>query len=390
MISVNKALAIIKSHTTARLLEISSLKNVNGHVLGEDVFSEINLPPFRQSAMDGYAVSGSKSLSFKVIGEVQAGSNINITLKEGEAVRVFTGAPVPKGTTRVLMQEHVEEVNGVITYLKDSFGKNNVKETGEQIKKGSVALSKGTLLNASAVAFLSGLGIKDVSVFKMPKVSILVSGNELQAPGEALENGKIYDSNSIMLKLLLQKIGVQNVEVVFVGDSKHEITTTVARLLEDSHFIIASGGISVGEYDLIRHAFEANSVEEKFYKINQRPGKPIYFGKKDEVSVFGLPGNPAACFINFQVYVLPALRRFIGIENTNGFKKATLLESISNPTGKSLFLRAKVTGNTIEIFKNQSSAMLQSLIDANALAYIPEDTAVCDKGKEILYLDILQ
>ncbi|QLE02583.1 molybdopterin molybdotransferase MoeA [Galbibacter sp. BG1] len=390
MITVKEALAFIKNNCTRLENRHMPLRDAIGFTLAEDIFSKIDLPPFRQSAMDGYAIREHESFTYKVIGELQAGDSADIHLKRGEAVRIFTGAKVPETATRILMQEHVSKSNKIITYQKAAFGKTNVKDPGEQIKKGAVALPQGTLLNTAAIAFLSGLGIGEVAVYKMPKVAILVTGNELQIPGTQLAAGKIFDSNSIMLQLLLKKAGIQELETIFVGDTKKETVAIVKQLLNDYDFLIASGGISVGEYDLMRDAFKVNGVNEHFYKINQRPGKPIYFGTTNKATVFGLPGNPAACFINFQAYVLPALQLAMGQREVSRFKKAQILESLANNTGKCLFLRATVSGNTVKVASNQSSSMLQSLIAANALVYIPSETNVIEKGTEVYYLDILQ
>src|SRR5690606_9445961 len=163
----------------------------------------------------------------------------------------------------------------------------------------------------------------------------------------------------------------------------------VRNLLKDQDFIIATGGISVGDYDLMRTAFEAKAVKEHFYKINQRPGKPIYFGSKGDKVVFGLPGNPAACFINFQVYVVPALGRMFG-ETSLGFKKGVCDQQIVNASNKALFLRGVCTNGHLEVFENQSSSLLQSLINANVLLYIPEEVQGIEIGDEVHYLDIVQ
>lgn len=389
MISVKEALALIQNNSISLGIAEVSVSEALDSYLSETVFSPINLPPFRQSAMDGFAVYTHQGGFYRIKEEIQAGDSKDIELKVGEGVRIFTGAQVPENADCVIMKEHILEKEEQI-FLQKKTENNNIRIPGELIKKGALALPKGTLLNSAALAFLSGLGIAKVKINKKPSVAILITGNELESAGESLTRGKIYDSNSIMLKMLLKKAGIEEIGYYNVKDTEKDSVEVVKEALENYELLIASGGISVGDYDLMRNAFNTNGVSEKFYKINQRPGKPIYFGKKQNTLVFGLPGNPAACFINYQAYVLPAIQSILGYESTSLLKKATLENDLLNPTNKSLFLRAKVQGLSVRICENQNSAMLKSLVDANALVYIPETVKKIEKGEEVHYLEILQ
>jgi len=389
MISVKEALALIQNNSISLGVEEVSVSEALDSYLSEAVFSPINLPPFRQSAMDGFAVRSHQGGFYTIKEEIQAGDSKDIKLEVGEGARIFTGAQVPDDADYVIMKEHILEKEEQI-FLQKKTEKNNIRIPGELIKKGALALPKGTLLNSAALAFLSGLGIAKVKINKKPSVAILITGNELESAGESLTRGKIYDSNSIMLKMLLKKAGIEKIACYNVKDTEEDSVEVVKKAIENYDLLIASGGISVGDYDLMRNAFQTNGVCEKFYKINQRPGKPIYFGKKENTLVFGLPGNPAACFINYQVYVLPAIQLALGNESILLLKKATLEEELLNPTNKSLFLRAEVRGGSVKISENQNSAMLQSLVAANALVYIPETIKKIEKGEEVHYLEILQ
>ncbi|WP_335966442.1 molybdopterin molybdotransferase MoeA [Galbibacter sp. PAP.153] len=389
MISVYEALQIVFQQSIAATITEASIINAEGHVLAEDVHAPISLPPFQQSAMDGFAVKLTSEENYKIVGCVQAGDISDIILKEGEAVRIYTGAKVPFSADAVLMMEHVVEKNGYIKQARPYTGKTNIKLAGEQVKKGDLAIPKNTLLNSSALAYATALGLDRIKVYKCPDVALLITGNEVQPPGDKLEGGKIYDSNSIMLQLLLRKLGIKTIRCFFVSDEMDDTLHKLKEAIENYDILIASGGISVGDYDLMQRAFETLEVTQHFYKINQKPGKPIYFGTKEKTIVFGLPGNPAACFINFQVYVVAAIQKAMNCKE-RGFKKAVLKESIENSSGKSLFLRGNKTVDGIEIHKNQSSSMLVSLIKTDVLVYVPADTACIEKGKEVLYLDILQ
>lgn len=388
MIAVAQALSLIERHVKSNNFCEVNITDALGCVLAQDVVSDIDLPPFRQSAMDGFAVRFWKGKEFTVKGEIQAGSIQEVSLQKGEAVRIYTGARVPIDADRVIMKEHVEDLTSSIQVIKFQE-KTNIKAQGEQVKRGDVVLSKGVELNTAAVSFLAGLGVDKIKVYKKPNVAILISGNELLQPGDPWEQAKTYDSNSFILKLLLKRLGIEQVSSYYVKDDAQASISTVGKLIDNHDFIVATGGISVGDYDLMRIAFEANQVEEQFYKINQKPGKPIYFGLKNNKVIFGLPGNPAACFINFQVYVLPALRRILGKTSMN-LKVGISDHRIVNTSNKALFLRGGCVNGHLEVFKNQSSSLLSSLIQANVLIYIPEDVEGIEIGDEVQYLDIVQ
>ncbi|HAV24883.1 MAG TPA: molybdopterin molybdenumtransferase MoeA, partial [Bacteroidetes bacterium] len=312
MISVSQALEQIDKHCFTNKTATKRVQKTMGMVLAADVLSPIFMPPFRQSSMDGYAILHGGSEAYKVIGEVQAGNAENTPLKAGEAVRIFTGARVPDAADTVVMQEHVTREGDYITVDKMPNKNANVRPLGEQIATGDVALEKGTLLNEASIAFLAGLGIGKVTVYKAPKVSILVTGNELQQLGNKLKEGQVYESNSISLKLALNRIGVKKVKIYSVEDDLKSTTKAVEKCLKKSDLVLISGGISVGDYDFVKQALENNEVEEIFYKVNQRPGKPLWFGLKGDTNVYALPGNPASSLSCFYLYVLPLVKAQMG------------------------------------------------------------------------------
>jgi len=389
MIEVKEALEIVAANSSVLSTQKISVHKALGYILAETIYSPISMPPFRQSAMDGYAFIHSRRHQFDVVGISQAGDHANIKLKETQAVRIFTGAYVPNDADTVVMQEHVM-VNGdsiLIAKMPEPFA--NVRSKGEQINAEDVVFEANTLITPAAIGFLACLGITEITVFKKPKVAILVTGNELVKPGKKLSKGKIYESNSVMLQAALQTIGVNKIKVHTVKDNLKATKKALKSILEKNDIVLISGGISVGDYDFVKEALLKNGVEELFYKINQKPGKPMFFGSKKDTLVFALPGNPASSLTNFYIYVYPAVKNRMGFSNTHLPKIVRKLDNdIVNNTGKTLFLKALYNETSVEILDGQSSAMLNSFAVANGLVIVPQDVENIKKGESVTILPI--
>lgn len=382
MISVESALALIDQNTTILSADSVVLKDALNHILAEDIFSPICMPPFRQSAMDGYALNHSSAIStYKLTGEIAAGSNQMYELKPGEAVRIFTGAPVPDSSNTIIQQELVNLDNGLITFTAEVKDGMNIRPKGEQIQKGELALRKNQELNPAAIGFLASLGIVTVKVLKKPQIGLLITGNELAKAGQALNEGQIYESNSLMLEAALKASLNHIPESVSVSDSLQETEKAIANLLQNNDLILISGGISVGDYDYVKPALQNLGVQEIFHKIKQKPGKPIYFGKLGKKLIFALPGNPASALMCFYIYVLPALKKMCGRE-FSGLKKTShqLITPYEKKPGLAHFLKSRLSEKGAEILEAQSSAMLNTFATANALVFIPEDVSRIESG----------
>ena len=389
MIQVDQALSIIAENSSTMSTQKILVHKALGYILAETVYSPINMPPFRQSAMDGYAFIRSERHQYDVIGISQAGDHSDIKLKENEAVRIFTGAFVPKNADTVVMQEHVlaNENSILITIMPEQF--TNVRAKGEQIVKEDVVFETNTLITPAAIGFLTCLGITEIEVYKKPKVAILVTGNELVKPGKKLPKGKIYESNSVMLEAALQTIGIKKTKVYKVKDNVKATKKALKNILEKFDIVLISGGISVGDYDFVEEALLENGVEELFYKINQRPGKPMFFGSKNETLVFALPGNPASSLTNFYIYVYPAIKNKMGFSETHLPKLIRKLNSgFTNTTGKTLFLKAIYDETNVTILEGQSSAMLNTFAIANSLLIVPHDKETLQKDEYVTLLPI--
>ena len=389
MIQVEQALSIIAENSSTMPVQKIPVHKALGYILAETVYSPINMPPFRQSAMDGYAFIHSEKHQYDVVGISQAGDHDDVKLKENEAVRIFTGAFVPKNADTVVMQEHVlaTENSILITNMPDKF--TNVRAKGEQIIKEDVVFEANTLITPAAIGFLACLGITEIEVYKKPKVAILVTGNELIKAGKKLPKGKIYESNSIMLQAALQTIGIKKTKIYKVKDNLKATKKALKNILDKYDIVLISGGISVGDYDFVKEALLANGVEELFYKINQKPGKPMFFGSKKETLVFALPGNPASSLTNFYIYVYPAIKNKMGFSQTHLPKLVRKLNSgFINTSGKTLFLKALYDETNVTILEGQSSAMLNTFAIANSLLIVPHDKESLKKGEQVTLLPI--
>lgn len=376
MITVEEAFNILKNNIVPLPnFQFMDVSNTVGCVLFEDVYSPIDMPPFRQSAMDGYALCLNGTKLYTIIGEVKAGDDRNPTLKQGEAVRIFTGAPVPDSANAVIMQEKVT-VNGQDLSLENLVPpETNIRAIGEQIKSGSKALSKGTFLTPAAIGFLTSLGHTKIKVFKYPKIAIITTGNELIEAGRTLNFGQIYESNAVMLTSSLNGIGYPSVTSFKVEDDYKSTFDLLGDVIDGHDVVLVSGGISVGDYDYVGKALQNLNVIELFYKVKQKPGKPLFFGKKGDKVVFALPGNPAAALSCFYIYVLPALKIMSGNLNfalTRIKAKSTSL--VKTKGDRAQFLKAIYNNGTVEILEGQSSSMLHTFALANALVYINETT----------------
>jgi len=364
-----------------------SINAAAGLILAEDIFSLTDVPPFNQSSMDGYAINyqgWKKKETLKIAGMAQAGLAGLDPIQSDEARRIFTGAVVPHGSDTVVMQEKVDVLDGKLLIKDNNLAiGQNVRIQGSEAKKGEIALEKGHLLNPTAIGFLAGLGIHELMVYPAPTISIILTGNELQQPGLALNYGQVYESNSYALNAAIREAGILNVDVFSAEDDLKILIEVLAIALQNSNLVLLTGGVSVGDYDFVIRAAEANGVEQVFHKIKQKPGKPIYFGKKGEKYVFGLPGNPASVLTCFYEYVYPAMG-LLGNKQKEMIKINAVLESdIKKPAGMTHFLKAYYNGKTVKELKAQESFRLSSFAKSNCLIELEAEQSEFKAGEEV-------
>lgn len=382
MISVQEAKEKIRQHSQPLAAAILPLDAAAGKTLAAEVRSPLDIPAYPQSSMDGYAIfyDGSRD-GRPVTGEIPAGRTTAFQLQPGKAVRIFTGAPVPPGADTVVMQEKCRVTDGLLYILDEQLKKgDNVRPAGSEIGRGAIGLEPGTTLSPAAIGFLAGIGITEVPVYPSPAISILITGNELQAPGSPLGYGQVYESNSFSLQAALRQVGITEIAVFHVGDDPSMLGDTLREALEKSDLVLLTGGVSVGDYDFTLEAAERNGVSAIFHKIKQRPGKPLFFGTRDEKLVFGLPGNPSSVLTCFYEYVLEA----ISIQQNKDLRLRprflALEKGYTKNHGFTHFLKGIEQGETVKALDGQESYKLNSFARANCLIVIPEDVTVSEAG----------
>ncbi|TXE15238.1 molybdopterin molybdotransferase MoeA [Seonamhaeicola algicola] len=385
MVTIQEAITTVTTNTNKLVKPtVKPIEKANGYLLFEDILSPINMPPFRQSAMDGYALNLHDSLTYMVIDEVKAGDGHKPALKPGEAVRIFTGAPVPNTANAVIMQEKVVATNNKIELAHNIDLEQNIRPLGEQVKQGNVALKKGTKLTPAGIGYLLSLGITEVNVYKKPTIAIVTTGNELIEPGQTLTHGKIYESNSKMLLSALYSLKFYDITLYKVEDDYKQTVNTLKYAVNTHNLVLITGGISVGDYDFVGKALKEIQVEEVFYKVKQKPGKPLFFGKKENTAVFALPGNPAAALSCFYVYVYIALQKMMGFKTTNLPRVTAKSTSKFIKKGdRPQFLKAIYSNGNVAFLEGQNSSMLQTFALSNALVFIPETVTEVNIGDEV-------
>jgi molybdopterin molybdotransferase len=348
------------------------------------IYSGIHLPGFDQSSMDGFAVcTGTRDLeSFRIVGEVQAGNTQQPVLNQGEAMRIFTGAALPENTSGIVIQEKATVNGNSLTFTDPILPGRYIRTKGSQLAKGELAVEADTQLKPATIGLIASLGITEVEVYKSPKVALTITGNELVQPGNQLEFGQIYESNSYSLMAALQQLNIRPVSVLHAKDNLSEIKACIHRQLDGTDILVISGGISVGKYDLVYEALQESGAETLFYKVAQKPGKPMFAGVLNNKLIIALPGNPAAVLVGFYEYLLPVIRSMSGIwpyELPAFSLKITC--DLLNQEDRALFVRAVFTGDFVTPLEKQDSNMLHSFSLANCLIYIPRTTRSVANGE---------
>lgn len=388
MISVNKAREILSTHLKEGKIKTVALKKSLGSILAENVHSPIDVPSFDNSAKDGYVIKyHEKGEEFQLKGEIQAGDISKFELSENQAARIFTGAKMPENADTVIPQEIVivDENNNKISFPKEKIKTgSNVRYKGSQCRKGDLVVEKGTEISPGIIGLLASVGIAEIPVFPSPSVAYIITGNELKEIGSDLKEGEIYDSNGPMLEALLEKSGIKKITSFKAEDHKNALQQVINQALEENEVLLLSGGISVGDYDFVEECLKTAGVQELFYKVKQRPGKPFFAGKKEEKWVFALPGNPASVFSCFNQFVKPCLQFLMGQKEV--WKPQAMLplqEDQKKKSGLTFFLKAKRENGKVKILSGQQSFNLQAFNQANCLVELEEESEMLKAGTPV-------
>jgi len=367
-----------------------------GRILASDIVSDINIPPFDNSAMDGYALKAASTtgasqltpVTLSVEGEVQAGGAVfNGDLSSGKAIRIMTGAPVPAQADAVLQVEDTAESDNVVSIFRETRPGDNIRRAGEDIALGQTILRKGDRLNSADIGLLASLNRKSVQVFRAPHVAIISTGDEISDLGEELKPGQIRNSNAYTLQSEIRKY---NAVPHFIGIARDTIADTREKFLKAAEFdvIISTGGVSMGKYDYVADVMNDINIEILIHSISMKPGKPCVFGKLGNKLFFGLPGNPVSTMISFIEFVRPALLRLMGASVINKpVVPAVLDEEIRKKPERTHFIRGffYMKDGAIHVTTTgpQGSGILRSMHEANCLIILPADTSRAAKGSTV-------
>lgn len=386
MTTHQSAIEVLKNKSKHRKTEILPLANCLHLVSADDVFAPINVPSFDNAAMDGYAFRFEdflNELNLQIINEIQAGTDALLPLKKGEAARIFTGAPIPENGDTVIPQEDVLVENGMLKFQKKVNKNANVRQKGTQTQKGTLILKKNTKITAEYIGFLATFGIAELEVFAPPKIGIITTGKELVKAGNSLENYQIYDSNSVFLTAAFEEIGLKLSFSIWVDDNKNELKNAIQENVEKVDVLIFTGGISVGDYDFLKPVLDDLDVQESFYRVKQKPGKPLFFGTLNNTEIFALPGNPSAVVMCFHVYLKPFIKEKMGIESFTKKEFGILMNEYIKKSGLTHFVKAFVENNKVEILNNQLSYQMDAYTKANAFAILTENQEYFQIGDKV-------
>ncbi len=385
MISVNNAINIIEANSTISITKVINTVDSLGYTLAQDVTSKLNFPPFNQSAMDGFALNYQEELTkYHILDEVKAGDKeFSLKIKPGQGVRIFTGAKIPSNCSTVIQQEWCTQNDDEISFSQKPKDKLNYRKAGEQIKKGELALKKGVEISPALIGYLIGLGEQQIKVIRKPSIGIVITGNELLQPGETLEEGKIFESNSFMLIAALKKYDYGTINLYRTIDEFEETRNQIKSAIDENDVILISGGISVGKYDFVAKSLTDLNVKKQFYKVKQKPGKPLFYGVYNQKHIFGLPGNPGAALTCYYIYVLRLLSILSGKKYPLEKVSVSIEKGYTKKAGRAEFLKVKTNNGLAEVCKYQNSSMLRAFEDANALILVDEDTHEISSSKKI-------
>jgi molybdopterin molybdotransferase len=393
LLTIDEALALVLERTRPLEAEDVGLDAAAGRVLAEDARSAVDLPPFPSSAMDGFALRAADAPgTLPVVERIAAGRPAPRPLEAGEAMAIATGGVVPDGADSVVPIEDVEEGDEAVMVPGAVGVGDNVRPRGGDLRAGETVVVAGTRLGPAHVGALAAAGVARIRCHRVPRVVVVVTGTELCAPGEQLGPGEIYDANGFILAAQIESAGASATRLPPVKDDPEATRDGVEQGLA-ADVLITTGGVSVGVYDLVRAAGADLGVEEVFWRVAVRPGKPVAFGVRGDTLVFGLPGNPVSSLVGFELFVRPALLALQGVENAApGYRPGRLGSRVKRAAARDSLLRgrSRVEGEhvVIEPLTGQESHMIAQAAAADVLLLVPRGEGELEQGSAVSYLPL--
>ena len=391
MISVREALDHILALSDALPSEDIALQYAQGRVLAQTVRANRDQPPFAAAAMDGYAIRATDlaagAQTWQVIGESAAGHPFSSPVAAGQATRIFTGAPLPQGTDHVLIQENVCAKDGQITLIDGPNDAAHRRPAGGDFTKGH-QLRAPRRLSAQDIALLAAMNVPRPNVTRRPKVALIATGDELVQPGDAPRDDQIIASNSYGLAAMLQKAGAE-ARILPIARDRLGSLAEVFALTRDAELVLTIGGASVGDYDLVAQAAAEFGLEQSFYKVAMRPGKPLMAGHMGGRAMIGLPGNPVSAMVCGEIFVLPLIEKMLGLPaRQRAQQTAPLAHDLPANGAREHYMRATLIDGALHVATRQDSSLLSILSGANALAIAPIQAPAMPKGSEMRYIPL--
>ncbi len=402
-IEFNRARKLILDNT--KLLEIEAVPLDQGlnRIIAEDFMAPINVPPFPRSPLDGFALKAADTktatafnpVKLKVSGNSDCGKPYSGSLLAGQCIRISTGAPVPECVDAVIAQEEVKQQNGTITMFQSLKPGDNVVQAGEDIRLGELAIKKGTCLKPAHLGMLASLGNDHVPVYSQPRAAVISTGHEITPPGTSLPEANIYDCNSTMISAMVRSCHGLPSSIQTVNDDVEKLSSALAEAINEADTVITTGGVSVGDHDLVAQALKETGCEILFWRLKMKPGTPMLVAKYKHKLIFCLSGNPGAAYVTFDLFVRPALYCMSGrIDWQRPYLEATLEHPIKKNNGQNRYIRAKCkysladSSYFVTAAEREKPGVISASVESNALIYRPAGAENLNTG-DIISVELI-
>jgi molybdopterin molybdotransferase len=388
LLSREEALALVIERVQPLGAEGVPVAEAAGRVTADAVRAAVDLPPFRSSAMDGFAVRAVDTPgTLAIVERIAAGRPASRALGAGEAMGIATGGVVPEGADAVVPVELVAELDNNLEVARAVAEQDNIRPVGGDVNRGDVVVEAGARLGPSQVGAIAAAGVGVVRCRRRPRAVVLPTGTELRPPGEALGPGEIYESNGLILAAQLRDEGAQVESLPTVADDEDATRAALGRALE-ADVVVTSGGVSVGPHDLVRRLLAELGAEEIFWRVAVKPGKPVAFATRGRTLVFGLPGNPVSALVGFELFVRPAVRALQGAAPGPHYRRTRLARDVRRDSARDALLRARLEDDVASPLSGQESHMIVRAAAANALVLVPRGEGELAEGAEVNYLPL--